>query len=58
MSNLDAQRPVACAEYPDANLRLLSLTRDGLPTEVPPGVRAEAAWQWMLGAGIKCRPST
>ena len=38
----------AANEFPDATLRLLTLTRDGLPTESPPGVVAEPAYVWAL----------
>jgi len=34
--------------YPEAILRLLTLTRDGVPTEAPAGVVVQPAYQWML----------
>jgi len=36
--------------YPDATRRLLVATRDGLPDDVPPGVTAQPAYEWLLGA--------
>jgi hypothetical protein len=36
--------------YPKATQRLLTLTRDRLPLEVPPGVVAEPAYEWLLAA--------
>ncbi len=36
--------------YPEATRRLLTLTRDALPAEVPPGVVAEPAYEWLLAA--------
>ena len=43
-------RPLAEAGelFPQATRRLLALTRDGLPAEVPPGVVAQPAYEWML----------
>ena len=38
----------ASAEYPDAALRLLTLTRDGLPDELPAQVIGQPAYAWML----------
>ena len=35
-------------QYPDAGMRLLTLTRDGLPDSPPGGVVAQTAWDWML----------
>ena len=40
----------ASAEYPDAALRLLTLTRDGLPDELPAQVVGQPAYAWMLDA--------
>ena len=37
-------------QYPDAAMRLLTLTRDGIPDPLPYGVVAEPAWIWMLRA--------
>jgi predicted AAA+ superfamily ATPase len=37
--------------HPKAAARLLTLTRDGLPAVVPPGVAAQPAYEWMLTAG-------
>ncbi len=37
--------------FPDAGMRLLTLTRDGIPGTLPDGVVAQPAWIWMLGAG-------
>jgi uncharacterized protein len=34
--------------YPSAQRRLLTLTRDGAPAEVPAGVVAQPAYEWML----------
>ena len=34
--------------YPKATKRLLTLTRDGLPAQVPPGVVAQPAYEWLL----------
>ena len=34
--------------YPEARLLLLTLTRDALPAEVPPGIVAQPAYEWML----------
>ena len=38
----------ASSEYPDAALRLLTLTRDGLPEELPADVVGQPAYAWML----------
>ncbi len=38
-------------QYPDAGMRLLTLTRDGLPDSPPGGVVAQTAWDWMLDRG-------
>lgn len=38
----------AAALYPDAALRLLTLTRDGMPAESPANVEVQPAYQWML----------
>lgn len=34
--------------YPDARLRLLTLTRDGAPAQVPSGIEVQPAYEWML----------
>jgi predicted AAA+ superfamily ATPase len=34
--------------HPEATRRLLALTRDRLPRETPPGIQAQAAWEWLL----------
>jgi predicted AAA+ superfamily ATPase len=34
--------------FPKATRRLLTLTRDGIPSRVPRGIRAQAAYEWML----------
>ena len=39
----------AAAVHPRARLRLLTLTRDGAPSEVPRGVVVQPAYEWMLG---------
>jgi hypothetical protein len=38
----------AGASYPDSAKRLLTLTRDGLPADVPTGVVAQPAYEWLL----------
>lgn len=38
----------AMKTFPHAIARLLTLTQDGLPGEVPPGIDAEPAYLWML----------
>ena len=38
-------------EFPGAGMRLLTLTRDGIPDTLPDNVVAEPAWVWMLGYG-------
>jgi uncharacterized protein len=38
----------ARALFPEVTLRLLVLTRDGLPATAPPGVVAQTAYEWML----------
>ncbi len=35
-------------QYPDAGMRLLTLTSDGIPGAMPDGVTAQPAWAWML----------
>jgi predicted AAA+ superfamily ATPase len=38
--------------FPKATRRLLTLTQDSLPTNVPAGVRVQPAYEWMLtGSG-------
>ncbi len=34
--------------FPDARKRLLTLTRDGMPGDVPSGVEAQPAYEWLL----------
>jgi len=34
--------------FPKAERRLLTLTRDTIPTNVPPGILAQPAYEWML----------
>jgi predicted AAA+ superfamily ATPase len=34
--------------YPKATKRLLTLTRDGLPPQIPPGIIAQPAYEWLL----------
>ena len=34
--------------YPKATKRLLTLTRDHLPAEVPAGIVAQPAYEWLL----------
>jgi predicted AAA+ superfamily ATPase len=34
--------------YPRAKRRLLTLTRDGAPSDVPPGIVVQPAYEWML----------
>jgi predicted AAA+ superfamily ATPase len=34
--------------HPSARRRLLTLTRDGAPTDVPPGVTVQPAYEWLL----------
>ncbi len=41
---------------PTANKRLLTLTRDGAPSETPPGVTVQPAYQWMLEAQLPVHP--
>ena len=38
-------------QFPDAGMRLLTLTRDGIPDPLPDGVAAQPAWAWMLDTG-------
>ena len=38
-------------QFPDAEMCLLTLTRDGIPDPLPDGVVAQPAWTWMLGSG-------
>jgi predicted AAA+ superfamily ATPase len=35
--------------HPEATQRLLTMTRDGLPSELPPSVVAQPAYEWLLG---------
>ena len=41
----------ASQQFPDAGMRLLTLSRDGIPDTLPDGVVAQPAWVWMLGYG-------
>jgi predicted AAA+ superfamily ATPase len=34
--------------FPDAGKRLLTLTRDGIPRQIPPGVLAQPVYEWLL----------
>ena len=38
-------------QFPDAGMRLLTLSRDGIPDTLPDGVVAQPASAWMLGYG-------
>ncbi len=38
----------AALEYPKATKRLLILTRDAMPSEVPPKVVVQPAYEWLL----------
>ncbi len=38
----------AAREYPKATRRLLTLTRDAMPTQAPPGVIVQPAYEWLL----------
>lgn len=42
--------------FPRANKRLLTLTRDGAPSETPPGITVQPAYQWMLEAQPPINP--
>ena len=42
----------ASAEYPDAAMRLLTLTRDGLPDMLPADVVGQPAYAWMLDTTV------
>ena len=41
----------ASQQFPDAGMRLLTLSRDGIPDTLPDGVVAQPASAWMLGYG-------
>jgi len=43
----------ASALHPRATQRLLSLNRDSVPREVPEGVIAQPAYEWMLSTGAE-----
>jgi len=43
----------AAQHYPKAVQRLLTLTRDGLPAEVPSGIVAQPAYEWLLAAEMQ-----
>ncbi len=47
-------RALADAEtrFPNARKRLLTLTRSGLPSDVPRGIEATPAYEWLLGASV------
>lgn len=50
---LTAERELQALEaagrlYPKAVRRLLTLTRDAMPTDVPAGIRVQPAYEWML----------
>lgn len=34
--------------HPEVKRRLLTLTRDAVPSEVPPGIDARPAYEWLL----------
>ena len=38
----------AGAQFPRARKRLLTLTRDSIPDELPAGVEAQPAYEWLL----------
>ncbi|MDP2916114.1 MAG: ATP-binding protein [Candidatus Aminicenantes bacterium] len=38
----------AGALYPKAHRRLLTLTRDGMPADPPPGITVQPAYEWLL----------
>ena len=40
----------AGALYPAARRRLLTLTRDGAPAEIPDGIIVQPVYEWLLGA--------
>lgn len=40
----------AAHDYPKATKRLLTLTRDAMPTQAPPGVIVQPAYEWLLMA--------
>ena len=40
----------AGAMYPAARRRLLTLTRDGAPAEIPDGIIVQPVYEWLLGA--------
>jgi len=48
-ANRELRALLAAAEmYPAARLRLLTLTRDGAPADVPAGVEVQPAYEWLL----------
>jgi len=48
-ANRELRALMAAGEmYPSARQRLLTLTRDGAPSEVPAGVVVQPAYEWML----------
>ena len=36
-------------QFPGAVKTLLVMARDGIPAQVPLGIRVQCAWEWMLG---------
>ena len=49
-------RQVLSEQYPDAGMRLLTLTSDGIPGAMPDGVTVQPAWAWMLEHDHSERP--
>jgi hypothetical protein len=48
-ANRELHALLAASEiYPDARLRLLTLTRDGAPAQAPTGIEVQPAYEWML----------
>lgn len=43
--------------FPGATRRLLTLTADGLPAELPVGVHGQPVYEWLLSGGIEMSPS-
>jgi predicted AAA+ superfamily ATPase len=41
----------AADAHPQARCRLLTLTRDGMPAEAPPGIIVQPAYEWLLTPG-------
>jgi hypothetical protein len=42
----------AAKVYPKITRRLLTLTRDGVPGQVPPNVVVQPAYEWLLTAPV------